>query len=305
MPLLVTGSIGIDTVRTPHGVSENCIGGSAIYFTMAASFFSPVRFIGVIGSDCPFSIPDIFAGRNVDLRGLEVRPTSRTFRWAGTYMETMDDRVTDHMELNVLGERPPVVPGAFADSRFVFLANTAPRLQIELLSQVESPVFVAADTMDCWIRDYLGDLSELLTRIDCLIINSDEAELLAKQHNLVLAAERILTMGPSIVIIKKGESGSLMCSKDGSTFILPAYPATAVVDPTGAGDSFAGGLMGYLARAGATDVETLKTAVAYGTVVASFTIAGFSLDGLKGISRRDIDTRLRALRKYTSFRVGG
>jgi sugar/nucleoside kinase (ribokinase family) len=301
MPLLVTGSIGIDTVKTPHGLSENCIGGSAIYFTMAASFFSHVRFIGVIGSDCPFSLSEIFAGKDVDLRGLEVRQRSKTFRWAGTYMETMDDRVTDSMELNVLAERPPVVPKAFADSRFVFLANTAPRLQIELLSQIKSPIFVAADTMDCWIRDCLPDLSELLTKIDCLIINTDEAKLLAGQHNLIIAAERILTMGPSIVIIKKGESGSLMCLKDGSKFILPAYPATEVVDPTGAGDSFAGGLMGYLAQARTTDFDTLKTAVAYGTVVASFTIADFSLDGLKKITRRDIDNRLEMLRKFTSF----
>jgi sugar/nucleoside kinase (ribokinase family) len=301
MPLLVTGSIGIDTIRTPHGCSEDCIGGSAIYFTIAASFFSHVRFIGVVGADCPFDIPKVFAGRDVDLRGLEVRKTSKTFRWAGTYKETMDDRVTDHMELNVLAEDPPVVPEAFADSRFVFLANTAPRLQIELLSQVRSPVFVAADTMDCWITDCLPDLSELLKKIHCLIINSDEAKLLARQLNLVKAAEQILTMGPAIVIIKKGESGSLMCGKDGGKFILPAFPATEVVDPTGAGDSFAGGLMGYLAQARKTDFETLKTAVAYGTVIASFTIADFSLNGLTGITRADIDDRLELLRKYTSF----
>jgi len=301
MPLLVTGSIGIDTVKTPHGCSENCIGGSAIYFTMAASFFTHVRFIGVVGSDCPFNIREIFAGKDVDLRGLEIRRTSKTFRWAGTYMETMDDRVTDHMELNVLAEHPPIVPKAFADSRFVFLANTAPRLQIELLSQIKSPIFVAADTMDCWIRDYTADLSELMTKIDCLIINADEASLLARQLNLVRAAEQILTMGPSIVIIKKGESGSLMCLKDGSKFVLPAYPTTEVVDPTGAGDSFAGGLMGYLAHARKTDFDMLKTAVAYGTVVASFTIAGFSLDGLKKITRQDIDNRLEMLRKFTSF----
>jgi sugar/nucleoside kinase (ribokinase family) len=301
MPLLVTGSIGIDTIRTPQGCSENCIGGSAIYFTMAASFFSHVRFIGVVGSDCPFDIPKVFAGKDVDLRGLEVRKTSKTFRWAGTYKETMDDRVTDHMELNVLAEHPPVVPKAFADSKFVFLANTAPRLQIELLSQIKSPVFVAADTMDCWIKDYMPDLSELLKKIHCLIINSDEAKLLARQFNLIKAAEQILAMGPAIVIIKKGESGSLMCSKDGSKFVLPAFPATEVIDPTGAGDSFAGGFMGYLAQARKTNFESLKTAVAYGTVVASFTIADFSLNGLTGVTRADIDDRLELLRRFTSF----
>jgi len=301
MPLLVTGSIGIDTIRTPHGCSENCIGGSAIYFTMAASFFSPVRFIGVVGSDCPFNIPHLFSGRDVDLRGLEVRRTSKTFRWAGTYKETMDDRVTDSMELNVLAENPPVVPEAFADSTFVFLANTAPRLQIELLSQIRSPVFVAADTMDCWIADYLADLRELMMKTDCLIINADEAKLLARQLNPVRAAEEILEMGPSVVIVKKGESGSLTCLRDGSKFVLPAYPTTEVVDPTGAGDSFAGGFMGYLAQAQGTDFDTIKTAVAYGTVVASFTIADFSLDRLKKITRADIDERLEKLREFTSF----
>jgi sugar/nucleoside kinase (ribokinase family) len=301
VPLLVTGSIGIDTIRTPHGSSENCIGGSAIYFTMAASFFAPVRFIGVVGADCPFDIAEVFAGREVDLRGLEIRARSKTFRWTGTYKETMDDRVTDAIELNVLAEQPPVVPPAFADSRFVFLANTAPRLQIQLLSRIEAPVFVAADTMDIWITDHLTDLQELLTKVNCLIINADEAKLLARQFNLVRAAEQILTMGPSIVIVKKGESGSLMCLADGSRFVLPAYPALDVRDPTGAGDSFAGGLMGYLAQVNRTDFDTLKTAVAYGTVVASFTIADFSLSGLTSVTREDIDIRLAMLRRFTCF----
>jgi sugar/nucleoside kinase (ribokinase family) len=301
MPLLVTGSIGIDTIRTPHGSIEDCIGGSAIYFTMAASFFSHVRLIGVVGSDCPFNIPQLFVGKDVDLGGLEVRHTSKTFRWTGTYKETMDDRVTDYMELNVLAEHPPVVPKAFADSKFIFLANTAPRLQIELLSQIHSPLFVAADTMDCWITDHLADLSELLRKVHCLVINADEAKLLARQFNLIRAAEQILAMGPAVVIVKKGESGSLMCLKDGSRFILPAFPATEVRDPTGAGDSFAGGFMGYLAQARTTDIDTLKTAVAYGTVVASFTIADFSLNGLANVTRADIDARLEMLRRFTSF----
>ncbi len=301
MPLLVTGSIGIDTIRTPHGSSENCIGGSAIYFTRAASFFAPVRFIGVVGADCPFDIAQVFAGRDVDLRGLEIRAQSKTFRWTGTYKETMDDRTTDAIELNVLAEQPPVVPKAFADSRFVFLANTAPRLQIQLLRQIRAPVFVAADTMDIWITNHLPDLRELLTQVHCLIINADEAKLLARQFNLVRAAEQILTMGPSIVIVKKGESGSLMCLADGSKFVLPAYPATEVRDPTGAGDSFAGGLMGYLADVNRTDFDTLRTAVAYGTVVASFTIADFSLSGLTSVTREDIDIRLEMLRRFTCF----
>ncbi len=301
MPLLVTGSIAIDTVRTPHGVSENCIGGAAVYFSLAASFFSPVRLVGAIGSDCPFHFDKVFAGRNVDLTGLEIRENSKTFRWAGTYADNMDDRKTDHMELNVLAEDPPKVPGSFKDSRYVFLANTAPNLQLELIEQVGSPVFVAADTMNCWITDHIKDLKRLLSIIDCLIINADEAKMLAGELNLISATEKILQMGPRIVIVKKGESGAIMCDADGGRFILPAYPATEVKDPTGAGDSFAGGLMGYLAQSGNADFATLKTAIAYGTVVASFAIADFSVNGLTCLSRTDIDSRFKTLRSLTSF----
>jgi sugar/nucleoside kinase (ribokinase family) len=301
MSLLVTGSIGIDTVRTPFGVRENCLGGSAVYFSMAASFFSPVRFVGVVGADCPFDLAQVFAGRNVDLTGLEIRPQSKTFRWSGSYQNNMDDRTTDSLELNVLAEAPPKVPGAFEDSEFVFLANTAPALQLELLKQVEQPIFVAADTMNCWIEGHLNDLKTLLKKIDCLIINEDEARMLAAEHNLIKAARKILNMGTEVVVIKKGESGSILCHADGAMFILPAYPATDVKDPTGAGDSFAGGFMGYLANSGNTQFKTLKTAVACGTVVASFTIADFSLEGLSATSKSDIDQRLKTLRNVTRF----
>jgi sugar/nucleoside kinase (ribokinase family) len=268
---------------------------------MTAGFFSPVRFVGVIGSDCPFDLAEIFAGRNVDLTGLELRPQSKTFRWTGSYHENMDDRTTESLELNVLAEAPPKVPDVFKDSKFIFLANTAPALQHELLGQVEKPVFVAADTMNCWIQGHTKDLKALLKKIDCLIINEDEARMLADRHNLIRAAQKILDMGPSVVIAKKGESGSIMCNTNGDIFILPAFPADDVIDPTGAGDSFAGGFMGYLAQTGRTDFETLKTAVAYGTVLASFTIADFSLDGLTSIDKAYIDKRLQELRNITQF----
>jgi len=271
---------------------------------MAASFFSPVRFIGVIGADCPFDLAEVFAGRDVDLAGLEIRRQSKTFRWKGTYHGAMNDRTTDLLELNVLAEAPPVVPDVFTDSKLVFLANTAPALQLELLSQIESPDFVAADTMNCWIEGELDALKTLLNKIDCLIINEEEARMLADEFNLLVAGEKILTMGPNVVIVKKGESGSLMCTAEGQRFILPAYPATDVTDPTGAGDSYAGAFMGYLASLepqAAKDFESLKTAVAYGTVVASFAIADFSLKGLTSITRSDIETRLETLRKITQF----
>ena len=301
MPLLVTGSIGIDTVTTPYGVSENCIGGSAVYFSMAASFFTSVRLIGAVGSDCPFDLSEVFAGRDINLAGLEVRSLSKTFRWKGSYHDTMSQAITENVELNVLAEEPPVVPDEYKDSRFVFLANTAPALQRQLLEQIESPVFVAADTMNCWIDSRLDELKTLLGKIDCLIVNDGEARALAGQSNLIKAAQAILDMGPRVAIIKKGDSGSMMCDAEGQTFILPAWPAAEVKDPTGAGDSFAGALMGSLAQSRKTDFVSLKTAIAYGTVAASFTIADFSLQGLTSVNRSDIDNRFETLRKLTQF----
>lgn len=301
MSLLVTGSIGIDSVKTPYGVSENCLGGSAVYFSLAASFFSPVRFIGAVGTDCPFDLAQVFAGRNIDLKGLEKRPLGRTFRWKGSYHDTMSEAITDYVELNVLGETPPAVPAEYKDSEYIFLANTAPALQMQLLEQMDSPVFVAADTMNCWIESRLTDLKALLKKVHALIINGDEARALADQSNLITAMEKILGMGPGIVIVKKGESGSIMCNRGGEKFIMPAYPSAEVKDPTGAGDSFAGALMGYLAKVGKTDFAALKTAIAYGTVAASFTISDFSVNGLTAISMNDIENRLENLKRLTQF----
>jgi sugar/nucleoside kinase (ribokinase family) len=299
--LLVTGSIGIDTVKTPFGVSKDCLGGSAVYFSMAASFFSPVRFLGAIGADCPFDLKKIFKGKKVDLNGLELRHTSKTFRWAGSYQGAMNEAITDFVELNVLAENPPQMPEEYKDSKFVFLANTAPNLQIQLLDQLHKPRFVAADTMNLWINNNLPDLKRLLKKIDCLILNEGEAKMLADEHNLITAAAKIEELGPSVVVIKKGESGSIIRQSDGQLFVLPAYPATIVKDPTGAGDSFAGGFMGYLAGQNKTDFATLKKAVAYGTVVASFTISDFSLKGLTKTTRHNIDSRLNTLRKLVKF----
>ena len=319
MSLLVTGSIGIDTVKTPFGVSKDCLGGSAVYFSMAASFFAHVRFLGAIGADCPFDLKKIFKGRKVDLNGLELRHTSKTFRWAGSYQGPMNEAITDAVELNVLAEEPPQMPEEYKDSKFVFLANTAPNLQIQLLEQLDKPKFVAADTMNLWINNNLADLKQLLKKIDCLILNEGEARMLANEHNLITAAAKIEKLGPTVVVIKKGESGSIIRQSDpprpplrgeageasptagGQLFVLPAYPATVVKDPTGAGDSFAGGFMGYLAGQNKTDFATLKKAVAYGTVVASFTISDFSLKGLTKTNRRNIDSRLIELRNRVKF----
>lgn len=301
MSLLVTGSIGIDTVTTPFGISENCIGGSAVYFCMSAGFFSPVRFLGVVGGDCPFDLAEVFKGKDVDLEGLEIRKKSKTFRWSGSYEGDMNEASTEKVDLNVLAEELPSVPEVYRDSDFVFLANTSPVLQMQLLEQIERPEFVAADTMNHWIVTAIDDLKILLDSIDMLVLNDGEAKLLTGRGNLIAAAQSILEMGPRIVIVKKGEFGSMMCNTEGDLFILPAYPTTVVIDPTGAGDSFAGALMGHLAEVGKVDIISLRNAMVYGTVASSFTIGDFSIHGIKSITRDGIDERFDTLRKVTQF----
>ena len=301
MSLLVTGSVGIDTVRTPYGLNEDCIGGSAVYFSMAASFFTDVKFVGVVGDDCPFDLADLFVSKTVDLEGLEVRNGSKTFRWHGSYEGNMNEARTDAVELNVLAEQPPAVPNQFRDCEYVFLANTAPSLQMKLLDQLGNPAIVAADTMNLWIETANEDLIQLLQRIDILVLNDGEARLLTGQQNLISAAKTIIEMGLRFVIIKKGEHGSLMYDNRNNIFLLPAYPADVVIDPTGAGDSFAGGMMGYMSQADSIDVMTLQKAIVYGTVVASFTIGDFSIHGIKNATQEMIEERFDRLRKITQF----
>jgi sugar/nucleoside kinase (ribokinase family) len=301
MSLLVTGSVGIDTVRTPYGVNEDCIGGSAVYFSMAAGFFTDVKFVGVIGDDCPFDLAELFRSKDVDLEGLETRTGSKTFRWHGTYEGDMNEAHTDVVQLNVLAEQPPAVPESFRNSEYVFLANTAPSLQMKLLEQLENHSFVAADTMNLWIETAGEDLKQLLQRIDLLVLNDGEAKLLTGQHNLVSAAKSILDMGPRFVVIKKGEHGSMLYDTKGNIFLLPAYPTAVVIDPTGAGDSFAGGMMGCLSQSETIDVISLRNAMVYGTVMASFTIGDFSIHGIKTATREMIDERFDRLRKITQF----
>ncbi len=303
MPLLVTGSIGIDTVKTPFGQRKDCLGGSAIYFSLAASFFAPVRFVGAVGEDCPFDLKKFFAGRNIDLAGLEVRKGSRTFRWAGTYTADMNDRTTDNVELNILAEAPPDIPAAFKDSHYVFLANTHPGLQLQLLEKLDGPQLVVADTMNLWIENERAELIKLIDRVHGLVLNDGEAKLLTGRDNLVAAAREIIALGLSFVVIKKGEHGTLVVNRKDELFVLPAYPTEAVKDPTGAGDTFAGGMMGHLAAAdaGPDDFAALKQAVAAGTATASLVIEDFSLDRWKTAGRKDIDRRREALRNIITF----
>jgi cytidine kinase len=300
MSLLVTGSIGIDNVETPFGSRQDVIGGSAVYFSHAASFFTPVRLVGVVGEDCPKTLLDVFRGRNIDTSGLEIRKGSKTFRWHGSYLKDLNAAETVEVDLNVLAERAPKIPTEFLDSRFVFLANTHPALQQETLGMLKSPQLVVADTMNLWIQTERQHLGKLLSKIHGLVLNDGEARLLTEQKNLIAAARDVLKMGPKFVVIKKGEHGCLLVN-DRETFVLPAYPAEKVVDPTGAGDSFAGGMMGYLATQGSMSGATIKRALAFGTVVASFTISDFSLGGLAAATREQIDQRWESLKSAMSF----
>jgi sugar/nucleoside kinase (ribokinase family) len=300
MSLLVTGSIGLDTVETPAGKREDVIGGSAIYFAYAASFFTPVRLVGVVGEDCPDKLFAAFDGREVDTSGLEMRKGSKTFRWHGSYVKDLNAAVTVEVDLNVLAERAPKIPDRFLDSKYVFLANTHPVLQQQMLGHLTQPRLIVADTMNLWIQTERVELLKLLKLVHGLVLNDGEARLLTEEKNLVAAARAVRKLGPKFVVIKKGEHGALL-STDQGEFVLPAFPTDRVVDPTGAGDSFAGGMMGYLSTQGTFSPATIKRALAFGTVVASFTIADFSLDGLKCATRDAIDDRWHELKQAMSF----
>ncbi len=292
MSLIVTGSIGIDTVITPTGRANEVLGGSCTYFAAAASYFGPVRIVGAVGEDFPDEHMSVFKHFDVDTAGLEKRTGSKTFRWTGEYAPNMNDRETKSVDLNVLAEDLPPVPDHYKDSTFLFLANTHPAGQMALLDQFENTQLVVADTMDLWINTARDELNSLMRRLDGLVLNDSEAILLTGETNMVKASEKIVAMGPKFVVIKKGEHGCLLNHHDGLG-VLHAYPAANVVDPTGAGDSFAGGMMGYLAHEADTlNLHAIKRALAYGTIVASFNIESFSLERLKEISLHDINQRI-------------
>ena len=295
--LTVTGTIGIDTIYTPDGTHrENILGGSCTYFAAAASFYAPVAIVAAVGEDFPKPFRDTIARfPNINTSGLETRAGSKTFRWGGKYQTDMDHRDTLFTDLNILLEHPPLVPEPLRRSPFVFLANMHPALQRSLLESFHSPALAVADTMDLWINSARPDLERLLASVHGLVLNYDEAELFTGVRNPVAAGRRILVRGPRFVIIKKGEHGAILVHRD-AIAALPAYPAETVVDPTGAGDSFAGGLMGSLAASNArdpADFDTLRRAMVHAAVVASYTIEAFSLDRLATLTRAELDARTR------------
>lgn len=297
--ILVVGTVAFDTVETPHARAEEVLGGSATYFAVAASYFVPVRLVTVVGEDFPEGERAFLASRNIDLTGLEARK-GRTFRWTGRYHEDMNIRDTLDLQLNVFADFSPVLPESYRDTPYVFLANINPGLQGGVLDQLTAPRLIACDTMNHWIEGARPELEELLRRVEVLVINDEEARLLSGERNVVRAARKILAMGPHTLLIKRGEYGVLQFSAE-SIFAVPAYPLEEVFDPTGAGDSFAGGFLGYLAHCGDLAQASIRKAIVYGSVVASFVVEDFSLGRLRTLKREEIDRRYRQFVSLTDF----
>jgi len=300
MPLVVVGSVAIDHVETPQERRRNLLGGSATHFSYSASFFTSVRLVGVVGADWPDEHTQLLNSRGIDTSGLQVVPDGKTFSWTGRYHENMNDRDTLETQLNVLGTFDPVLPEDYRRAKYVFLGNDKPSNQLKVLSQVPGRRLAVADTMNLWIDTAREDLDHLLDQLDGLVLNDSEAKMLTGTENLVAAGHEVREMGPKFVVIKKGEHGAMFFSEH-ETYVLPAFPTARVIDPTGAGDSFAGGMMGYLAQQDSFDPETLKTALAYGILVASFNVEGFGLERMQEITRDDIEERMQDYHNMLSF----
>jgi sugar/nucleoside kinase (ribokinase family) len=299
MAILVVGSVAFDTVETPFGRAERVLGGSASFFSVAASFFVPVNLVGVVGRDFGEAQLAAFRGRNIDLEGLD-RRDGETFHWQGKYSYDLNSRETVRTDLNVFELFKPRIPPRYRSSEAVFLGNIDPVLQREVLEQVEKPRIVACDTMNFWISGKPEELRKTLRRVDILLVNDAEARELSGEWNLVKAARAIRALGPRTLVVKKGEHGVLMFGEEGS-FAAPAFPLEDVFDPTGAGDTFAGGFLGYLAGAGPPRDAALRRAVIMGSTLASFCVEAFSLDRLLTLTRAEIDERYRRFKRLTHF----
>jgi sugar/nucleoside kinase (ribokinase family) len=299
MPLLVVGSVALDSLETPFGRREDVLGGSACYFSACASFFGPTRLVAVVGEDFAEEHVRFLASREIDLTGLARRP-GRTFRWKGRYEFDLNTAHTLDTQLNVFAEFRPELPEIYRDSEYVFLGNIDPDLQRRVLDQVRAPRFVAADTMNFWIASKRESLVETLGRVDLLFVNDAEVRQLAGEHNVVRAAQAVLRFGPRAVVVKRGEYGALFFSGE-EVFAASAYPLPELFDPTGAGDSFAGGFMGYLARSGADDHATMRRAIVLGGVLASFAVERFSLERLRDLGTDEIRSRYAEFRRLTHF----
>jgi sugar/nucleoside kinase (ribokinase family) len=299
MSVLIVGSTALDSIQTPQRENPRLLGGSASHAAVAASFFSTVKLVGIVGDDFPKRYLNLYRRHRIDLEGLQIAP-GKTFHWAGEYEVNMDNRRTLETELGVFEKFSPTLSPSHQAAPFVLLANIAPALQHHVLNQMRRPKFVVADTMDLWLNIALEDLLRLLKRIDALVLNDSEAHQLTKADNILVAAKRIHRLGPKYVIIKKGASGAFL-SAPGGIFLTPAYPLAKVVDPTGAGDSFVGGMTGYLATARGPLEKNLRRAMIYGTVVASFCCEGFGLQRTTKLTRSKIEQRVEELERLTRF----
>ncbi len=298
-PILTVGSVAFDSLKTPFGERSRIVGGAATYFSVAASFFTDVRLVAVVGEDFGETEMEVFGGRRVDLAGLQ-RVPGETFRWKGEYSYDLNSRETIYTHLNVFESFQPTLPEAYRPTPFVFLANIHPALQLDVLDQVESPRFVASDTMNFWIEGTPDELRKVLARVDALVINDEEARQLSGEANLVKAARAIQAMGPRLLIIKRGEYGVLVTREEGF-FAAPAMPLEEVADPTGAGDTFAGGFMGYLAAAGEMSEAVVTRAIIAGSVLASFAVEDFGLDRLLRLTPEELQARFADFKRLTHF----
>ncbi len=296
MSLLIVGTLAFDCIETPNGTADDVLGGSASFSSFAASFFTQPRLIAPIGEDFPTSFRQVFAGRDIDLAGVETYPGQKTFRWRGRYHQDMNTRDTLELHLNVLADFDPKLPESYRSTSHVFLANLSPAVQAKVLDQVAKPQLVVADTMDFWIDNARADLLKLLPRVDGLLLNDSEARLLTGEDSLVRAGERVRKLGPKFVIVKKGEHGAMLFS-EGGVSVLPAFPTDEVRDPTGAGDTFAGGIMGHLSTQSAFSPAALRRAIAFGTIFASLTVEDFGLDRLRRATMAEVDGRLAMYRE--------
>ena len=299
MSVLIVGSTALDSIKTPNAENPRLLGGSASHAAVAASFFSPVKLIGAVGEDFPKKYLQLYQRHKIDLEGLQILP-GKTFHWSGEYEANMNHRRTLATELGVFETFTPVLPKSHQATPFVLLANIAPALQLHVLDQMRRPKFVVADTMDLWLNIARADLMKLLPRLDGFVLNDSEAQQLTKEDNVFAALKKIHKLGPKYVIIKKGSHGSILSGPKGF-FICPAYPLHTVEDPTGAGDSFVGGMMGYLAAAKGSIDSNIRRAMVYGSVTASFCCEGFGLTQTTKIKRPDIDRRVKELEKLTRF----
>ena len=309
MSVLITGSVALDSVKTPVEEHHDLLGGSASYASVAASFFVPVNMVGIVGTDFPRKYIDLYRKHGIDLDGLQI-VDGKTFRWSGEYEWDLNKRCTLSVCLNVFETFQPNLPDSYKRTPYVFLANISPQLQMHVLAQVTAPKFIVADTMDLWIETQRDALTELLRKIDCLVLNESEAREFTKQTNLIKAGRQILkpgskdsSQGPKYVVIKKGEHGCLLFAED-FFFSAPAYPLEDIHDPTGAGDCFAGAFTGYLARADRIDHDSLRKAVIHGSVVASYCVEDFSLTRLQSLTQADINERYHVFKLMSHFEVG-